>query len=79
MFDRNQFRGKVIAAGYTLAEVAEKLKINPATLTRKMAGESEFTRAELQKIRALLCLSADEFDAIFFANELTETQVEEDS
>ena len=77
MLDRKQLHGKVIAAGLTLGEVAKRLKINPATMTRKMAGETEFTRAELQKLRTMLNLTAEEFDAIFFADELTETQVME--
>lgn len=71
MFDRNKFRGRVVAEGYTLAEIAAEIGMNPATLYRKMSGESDFTREEIQKLRALLHLTADETDVIFFADELT--------
>ena len=71
MFDRKKFHGRVVSEGYTLAEVAAKIGMNPATLYRKMSGESDFTREEIQKLRAVLRLSADETDVIFFADELT--------
>lgn len=71
MFDRNKFRGRVVAEGYTLAEVAAKIGMNPATLYRKMSGLSDFTREDIQKLRALLHLSAEETDVIFFAERLT--------
>ena len=70
MFDRNKFRGKVVSEGFTLAEVAEKIGINPATLDRKMSGKSDFTRAELQKLKRLLNLTDAELNEIFFAEEL---------
>jgi len=70
MFDRKKFRGKVVSEGYTLAEVAEKLYINPVTLSRKMSGESDFTRSELQKLKALLNMSDNDMNEIFFAEEL---------
>lgn len=71
MFDRNKFKGKVVAAGYTLSEIAKRIGINPATLDRKMSGKSDFSRAEIQSLRALLCMSATDVDEIFFAEELT--------
>lgn len=70
MFDRKKFRGKVISEGYTLAEVAEKLQISPATLNRKMSGVSDFTRIELQRLRNILSMSDAEMNDIFFAEEL---------
>lgn len=71
MFNRNAFRGKVIAEGMTLSELASKIGISSATLSRKMQGESDFTRREIQSIRVILRLTTDEADAIFFAKELT--------
>ena len=70
MFDRNKFRGKVVSEGLTIADVAGRLNINPTTLHRKISGESEFTRKEIQQLRAILNMSAEEIDAIFFADEL---------
>lgn len=73
MFDRLLFRGKVVSVGLTLSEVAKKLDINYSTLDRKMSGKSEFTRAEIQRIRTILGCTSEEIDRIFFAEELTET------
>lgn len=70
MFDRNKFRGKVVSEGLTIADVAGQLNINPTTLHRKISGESEFTRKEIQQLRSILNMSAEEIDAIFFADEL---------
>lgn len=67
MFNKNAFKAKVVGAGMTLAEVAAKIGINPATLSRKMSGESDFTRAEIQKMRSILGMTAADADAIFFA------------
>ena len=67
MFNKNAFKAKVVGAGMTLAEVAAKIGINPTTLGRKMSGESDFTRAEIQKLRSILGMTAADADAIFFA------------
>lgn len=67
MFDRNKFRGKVVSEGLTLATVAEKIGISTAALYRKMSGESDFTRLELQRLRAVLNLTDDDLNTIFFA------------
>ena len=70
MFDRKIFRSKVVAAGMTLEAVAKEMDINPSTLDRKMSGVSDFTRKEMQILRKILNLSAEEMDGIFFAEEL---------
>ena len=70
MFDRKKFHGRVIAEGYTLTTVAEQLQISPATLNRKMARGGDFTRSELQKLRAVLNLTDEDMNEIFFAEEL---------
>lgn len=54
--------------GYTLEEFAQEIGMNPATLYRKTRGESDFTRMEMQKIKEVLELSVEEFNAIFFPN-----------
>lgn len=68
MFNRNLFRAKVIAMGMTLEEVARRMGINPSTLDRKMSGNSDFTRSEIQSLRKMLTMTADECDSIFFAD-----------
>lgn len=74
MFDRNKFRAKVVEIGITLEEVSKELKINPATLYRKMSGKSDFSRQEIQDVRRFLKLDDDEVNEIFFAPKLTQTQ-----
>ncbi len=68
MFNRNLFRAKVVAMGMTLEEVARRMGINPSTLDRKMSGNSDFTRSEIQSLRKMLTMTADECDSIFFAD-----------
>lgn len=76
MFDKLLFRAKVIAAGYTLERIAVEIGINPSTLARKMNGDSDFNRSEMTNIRRILRLNASDFDAIFFAAELTEKKAD---
>ena len=75
MFNRSLFEQKVAQSSLTMNEIAWKMGINAATLYRKKAGESDFTRAEIQRISTILSLTWEEVVAIFFADELEETQV----
>ena len=74
MFDRRLFEEKVTGSTFTMDELAWKLGINTATLYRKRTGISDFTRSEIQRISEILKLSRAEVVAIFFAEELEETQ-----
>jgi transcriptional regulator with XRE-family HTH domain len=67
VFNRLALKGKAIENGIKLDDLADKIGINPATLYRKMAGKSEFSRDEIVKIRDVLNLSASELEAIFFS------------
>ena len=66
MFNKNLFRAKYIERNLKAADVATILGINPATLSRKVSGESDFTRNEIQLFRTALNLSAEEITEIFF-------------
>ena len=66
MFNKDHFQAKYIEHGLNAAAVAKIMGINPATLSRKMNGESDFTRNEIQLFRSELGLSAREIDYIFF-------------
>ena len=66
MFNKNLFRAKIVEHGLTLRAVAEILGMTEPTLHRKMKGESEFTRNEIQLFREKLGLSIEEVEAIFF-------------
>ena len=70
MFDKVLFLYYVRRRGKTFGAVADMLKVNPATLTRKMSGVSDFTREEIHRIRDFLRLTTEEADQIFFAEKL---------
>ncbi len=74
VFNKRLFEQKVSESSYTMDELAWKLGINAATLYRKKTGISDFTRSEIQRISEILSLSRDEVVAVFFAEELAETQ-----
>lgn len=54
MFDKKQFKVAVMLAGLTLRQVAAALNIDEATLYRKMNGESDFYRREIQQLCSIL-------------------------
>lgn len=69
MFNKRLFRAKVIEKGFTLTQIAAKIGISEATLSRKVAGISDFTRKEIYAIVRILALERDDVDRIFFADE----------
>ncbi len=69
MFDENKFKAAVISNGKTLKDVASALNISTVTLYRKMSGESDFYRNEIEKCRDLL--GSKNMTEIFFAKEVT--------
>lgn len=70
MFDKALFLYHVTRKNMTLGAISTMLEINPATLTRKMSGESDFTRDEVQRLKKFLELSVIDADKIFFAEKL---------
>ena len=70
MFKRNLFEAALKARGVAIAEIAARLKINRATLYKKMAQTTDFTRAEVQAIKEMLCLSTQEAMEIFYAEKV---------
>ena len=75
MYNERKFKAKLVEAGLTVEKLAEIIGINQATLYRKIAGKSEFTRIEMQVIQKALHLSREDLCAIFFAEVLADTQV----
>lgn len=57
-------------SGYTLTNLSKVLGINASTLSRKLSGETDFTRSEIVLLKECLHLSLSEVDLIFFTNEL---------
>lgn len=68
MFDEKKFREIVRGKGLSLNKVAKNIGLNPSTLYRKMTGESDFYRTEIQKLCTLL--EIENPAEIFFAENI---------
>lgn len=66
MFNKKALVEKIKEKGMNLESFAMELGINSSTLYRKLNGESDFTRAEVQKSKKVLTLTLREADYIFF-------------
>lgn len=49
MINERKLKAALTLKGATMEDLAKYLNINPATLSRKMHGASDFTRGEIQK------------------------------
>lgn len=67
MTDSNLLESKIKAIGLTISAVAEKLGITRAGFYKKLNNNSEFKASEISKLSAILALSDDERELIFFA------------
>lgn len=65
MFNEEKFRIAIKKAGYSIEEIAKLLNIDVSTLYRKMHGESDFYRREIDVIVSTLNLKNP--SEIFFA------------
>lgn len=70
MFDKTLFKYYREKKGVTIERLANELGINPATLNRKINGESDFYRSEIIAIKYILDLSNEEMMSIFFAQKI---------
>lgn len=74
MFNEKLFRIALLRRGVSQKQIAKLLDINVVTLYRKMKGDSDFYRDEIQKICDFLKLGLKEKEDIFFDSNITETQ-----
>ena len=65
-------RGAIIAQGFTMTTLAEKLGISLRSLSNKMMGYTEFTLEEIVKICDITGINAD----IFFEERLQIMQLQ---
>jgi transcriptional regulator with XRE-family HTH domain len=61
---------KLFEQDKTLEELANYIGCNITTLYRKLNGDSDFSRSEVQLIAAFLSLSASDVNTIFFDEKL---------
>lgn len=77
MVRTNEIKAQMKRVGLTQGTLAQKMKINPSTLNRKINNTSgdKITVAEANKLAEALQFPKTELINIFFVKELTETQV----
>lgn len=73
MFDKTGFMELINQRGVKITALANAMGIRTSTLYRKMNGESDFTRAEIQKCCDFFHVR--EMNEIFFAPEVTQTEL----
>lgn len=69
MFDEQAFFCTLQEVGLSVAELAEVIGISKVTLYRKVHGESDFTRKEIQICMRIF--GKERASAIFFAKEVS--------
>ena len=62
----NSLKAKIIENGMTINSFCKAAGFVRSTFDRKLKGESEFNRDELEKIMVILNLTSDEMRSIFF-------------
>lgn len=67
MFKLNLFKAKLAELGLSVKDVAMAVGCNEATMYRKMNGESDFTRNEIQLLKQTMQMTSEEVERIFFA------------
>ena len=61
----NKLRGKMVEKSISVKGLAEALKINAATLYRRLKNPDEFTVGNIKIIAEVLHLTAEEVEYIF--------------
>lgn len=72
MFQKNEFKAMLARKEVSNEDVAKALNISVAAVYRKVNGQSDFYRSEIEEIRKLLDLTPEDVLNIFFAKQLTE-------
>ncbi len=65
-----KLKAVILEKGFTQEQIAEALGMTIATFNYKVNNKSEFKASEIKKLSAMLHLTAEEVNAIFFAEEV---------
>lgn len=65
--DYTELRKRILGKYGSLGVFAKKMGMTPSTLSKKLAGVSEWARIEIENAAVLLSLTPDEIWRIFFA------------
>lgn len=63
----NALRGRIVEAGMTVGNFCDRAGFVRSTFDRKLHGEREFNRDEIERIIGVLGLTAEETRQIFFS------------
>jgi len=67
MVDINKLKGKIVEKGYSISSLANATGIKKGALYRKLSNGSKFLIKDADTIAHVLCLNAEEVNAIFFS------------
>ena len=62
----DKLKGRISSSGYKLSYIAEICGITRSSLYKKLRGDNEFNRFEIEKLKTILGLSIKEVSEIFF-------------
>ena len=65
-----KLKAVILERGFTQEQIAEMLGMTIATFNYKVNNKREFKASEIKKLSEHLCLTAEEVNAIFFAEEV---------
>ncbi|MBR1694289.1 MAG: hypothetical protein IJ709_02660 [Selenomonas sp.] len=68
MFHANELRAELVRRELSVEDVAKQMGIDKTSLYRKLKGDSEFLRIEIEKLVNILQLSGEDVLRIFFTN-----------
>lgn len=66
-----KLKGAIFGHGKTISEVAEALDLSYSAFYRRLYGEMEFSRAEINRLTDFLGLSVEEMMDIFFDSKVS--------
>ncbi len=67
----NLLRAKIVEMGYNMKTFSKATGINRVSLYRRLSGEVEFDRKEIDVISNVLSLNSDQIFEIFFARQVS--------
>ncbi len=65
-----KLKAVILEKGFTQEQIAEMLGMTIATFNYKVNNKSEFKASEIKKLAEILHLTAEEVNAIFFADKV---------
>ena len=70
MLDKAKFKYFVATKNLTLSDLAVKMGMNPATLSKKLNGTTDFSRHEIQLFKDIVGLTESEMLSVFLLENL---------